>query len=215
MKEQTVVEIVIYTDPLCCWSFVMDEQIHEFRQRLGDNIPTRYCMGGLLPSWKQFHDPVQMVSKPIQMGPVWHEASIMSGVKLNDKIWFTDPPSSSYTACMAVKAAGFQSPEAETMMLKTLQKAVMTEGINISKLSTILKVAANLESDCNGFSLEVFEKDMHDEKTMHAFRKDLEEIAVKGISRFPTILLRFDNGRSSMISGYRKLDELLSCTVVS
>lgn len=190
----------------------MEEPIEAFRQHLGPGINVRYCMGGLLPSWKQFHDPVQMVSKPIQMGPVWHEASIISGVPLNDKIWFTDPPSSSYTACMAVKAAGFQSFEAEILMLKALRKAVMVEGFNISKLPAIIQVAKKIQEQYALFDLQQFEADIQDQKTIEAFRKDLEEIAVKGITRFPSILVRFDNGRSSMISGFRKLEELVSCT---
>lgn len=207
--------MIIYTDPLCCWTFVMEKQIGEFRQHLGEGVATRYCMAGLIPSWKHFHDPVQMVTKPIQMGPVWHEASVISGIKLDDKIWFKDPPSSSYTACLAVKAAGFQSKEVEQLMMQLLQQSVMVDGINISKLPSILKIAEQLQNSYDEFDLIRFRKDVVEEKTLEAFRKDMEEIAVKGINRFPSILVRFDNGRSSMISGYRKLDELVSCTAIN
>lgn len=214
-KIGTPVEMIMYTDPLCCWTFVMEQQIESFRQHLGEGMPVRYCMAGLIPSWKHFHDPVQMVSKPIQMGPVWHEASIISGITLDDKIWFKDPPSSSYTACLAVKAAGFQSQAIEKKMFQLLQRAVMVEGINISRLPSIFKIAELLQLDCLEFDLERFKKEIVEDKTLDAFRKDLDEIAVKGINRFPSILVRFDSGRSSMISGYRKLEELVSCTVTN
>lgn len=214
-KTGAPVELIIYTDPLCCWTFVMGKQIEEFRQHLGEGVQTRYCMAGLIPSWKHFHDPVQMVTKPIQMGPVWHEASIISGIKLDDKLWFKDPPSSSYTACLAVKAAGFQTQDIEKKMFELLQQAVMVNGINISKLPSILEIAQQLQQNSKEFDLQRFSKEITEDKTIEAFRKDMEEIAVKGITRFPSILVRFENGRSTMISGYRKLEELLSCTVIN
>jgi predicted DsbA family dithiol-disulfide isomerase len=164
-------------------------------------------MGGLIPSWKQYHDPVSLVSKPIQMGPVWMEASAISGIKLADTIWYHDPPASSYLSCMAVKAARFQSKDAERIMLHELRSSLMKEGINISKESSILRIAMAVSRNIN-FDLERFKTDLHSDECILAFRKDLDEVSVMNIIRFPSILVQWEDGKRSLISGYRKQDEL-------
>ncbi len=206
------VEIVYYTDPMCCWSYVMEEAFHDFLQHMGPSVEARYCMGGLIPSWKQYHDPVSLVSKPIQMGPVWMEASVISGIKLADTIWYHDPPASSYLSCMAVKAAGFQSKEAEVKMLHHLRNALMKEGINIAKESAILRVGMAVSKEIE-FDMERFEEDLHSDACITSFRKDLDEVSLMNISRFPSILIHWNDGRRSMLSGYRKKEELLNISI--
>lgn len=185
----------------------MENSFQDFVQHMGS--PVRYCMGGLIPSWKQYHDPVSLVSKPIQMGPVWMEASVISGIKLADTIWYHDPPASSYLACMAVKAASFQSKEAEYFMLQELRKALLKDGINISKESAILRLCMTV-SEQTVFDQERFKADLHSDACIAAFRKDLDEVALMNISRFPSILINWDDGRKSLLSGYRKKEELMS-----
>src|SRR5436305_1999889 len=90
-------QIVYYTDPLCCWSWAMEPQLRriqfEFRE-----ISWRYCMGGLLPEWKNYNHEVNSVSRPIQIGPVWMHAGQVSGMPMDTTIWMRDPPQSSYPA---------------------------------------------------------------------------------------------------------------------
>jgi putative protein-disulfide isomerase len=179
-----------------------------FRMSVGSSVPVRYCMCGLIPSWDQFHDPVSMVTKPIQMGPVWLEASVISGIKLADKIWFLDPPASSYLTCMAVKAASFQSTEAEEKLLQLLSTAMMKYGINTDKELAIKRIAEQLSQEIN-FDLDKFIQDLQSDECIKQFRKDLDEVAVYNIQRFPSIMVRWNNGKSSLISGYRKKEELL------
>src|SRR5687768_15102586 len=87
-------EIVFYTDPLCCWSWAFEPQWRKLRYEFEGEFSWRYCMGGLIPSWKNFNDVTNFVSRPIQMGPVWMEASHNSGMKIESSIWAEDPPAS-------------------------------------------------------------------------------------------------------------------------
>ncbi len=53
------IEITLYTDPLCCWTWGMQPQWKKFLKDLeGIGIVIKYKMGGLLPSWKHFSDNV-------------------------------------------------------------------------------------------------------------------------------------------------------------
>jgi putative protein-disulfide isomerase len=163
------------------------------------SISYRYCMGGLLPSWDQYHDPVNAVSRPIQMGPVWMQATHLTGVPLKNTIWISDPPSSSYLACMAFKAAQFQDFKLAERYFFRLQKAVMQEGINIAKLENILNLADECGLDSTQLNLS-----LHDDSALAAFREDLNEVTLKRIERFPSILVRQAETPPRMISGYQQ-----------
>jgi hypothetical protein len=66
----------------------------------------------MIADWESSSDPLNSVSRPLQMGPIWREARHLSGAPLDDRIWALDPPASSYPACLAVKAAELQSAAA-------------------------------------------------------------------------------------------------------
>src|SRR6478609_7542743 len=112
-KEEAVLQIVYYTDPLCCWSWAFEPQWRRLRYELGNQMRFRYCMGGLLADWEKYNDPMNAVSRPSQMGPLWFEAKYISGMPIREHIWHKDPPASSYPACIAVKCAALQSAAAE------------------------------------------------------------------------------------------------------
>ncbi|HRO43912.1 MAG TPA: DsbA family protein [Flavipsychrobacter sp.] len=198
------VAIVYYTDPLCCWSRAMEPQWQLLKQTFSDQLSIRYCMGGLIADWNSYHDTINSVSRPVQMGPLWMEVHHRTGVTLNDKIWMTDPPASSYPACIAVKCAGLQGKHYEEEMLNLLRKTVMEEGKNIAKNAVLLAAAKNMTTP---FDREKFAEDLMGEKGMEAFRKDLEEIKQVQVSRFPTVVVSA-NGKAIMITGYRKFEVL-------
>src|SRR4051812_29789560 len=122
------VEILFYTDPLCCWSWGFEPQWRKLQYELQDHLVFRYIMTGLLPSWQNFNDPLYSVSRPQQMGPVWMEAAKVSGMPIYDRIWVEDPPASSYPACIAVKSVQLQSTTAAARYLRMLREAAMMQG---------------------------------------------------------------------------------------
>ncbi len=197
-------EIIFYTDPLCCWSWVMEPQWRLLVFRLQHSISYRYVMGGLLPSWKNFNDPMLAVSRPIQMGPVWMEASLQTGMSVYDKIWVEDPPPSSYPACIAVKSAGLQSKPAGDKYLRYLREAVMLQGKNIADLNILLDVANLLSIDNPGLlNVKQFSADLTNGIGLEAFRNDLNDVQSKGINRFPTLIMRNPAHKALLLTGYR------------
>lgn len=203
-------EIIYYTDPLCCWSWAFEPQWRRLRYEFKDHISWRYCMAGLIPDWKSFRDPMNSVSKPVHLGPVWMEAGYISGMPVMHRIWFEDAPASSYPACIGIKCAELQSPEAAEAYLRCLREAVMIRGINISRIEALLEIAAELEKRTpGGFSLQQFEEDWRAQKGHEAFRKDLETIRYRGITRFPTLTIQKEADKGILITGYRPYQVLL------
>jgi putative protein-disulfide isomerase len=206
-----MIRIVYYTDPLCCWSWAFEPVIRQLKYELGAGLTLRYCMGGMLSDWDSYRDSLLAVERPLQMGPVWLQAKQLTGTELDDMIWFRDPPASSYPACVAVKCAARQSPEAEERYLFQLRKAVMMEGKNIAKKEVLTGLAAVLEAEMPAaFSAAQFCAQLGDDSTINAFRADLEERRSRNINRFPSLLISAGkHSKQLLVTGNRPYESLL------
>ncbi len=203
-------EVVYYTDPLCCWSFGMQKHWQRLLQTYGAAINKRYCMGGLLPDWDHYNDPQHMVSRPVQMGPVWMEAAHLTDTPIQSRIWMEDPPVSSYLACIAVKCAAMQSTIAEENYLNALWEAVMLEGKNISYATSLISVAENLATRSPGvIDSARLADDLVSGSGMEAFKRDLAEVRDRGINRFPSLIIRASGKNPVIITGYRSYEALV------
>jgi predicted DsbA family dithiol-disulfide isomerase len=209
VKQSGLLEITYYTDPLCCWSWAFEPQWRRLLFEFKGKVKYRYCMAGLLPGWNNYNDTINSVSKPIQMGPVWMHAKQLSGMPIEQNIWISDPPSSSYPACIAVKCAALQSLRAEEHFLRMLREAVMMRGENISKEDVLLNLAEKLAAVDSDFKIEKFKEDIRSDAAMEALRKDLQEVQYHQINRFPSLVIRNKNNKGVLISGYRPYSILL------
>jgi putative protein-disulfide isomerase len=209
-----LLEITYYTDPLCCWSWAMEPQWRKLQYLYARDISVRYCMGGLLPGWNNFHDSVNAVSRPVQMGPVWMHAMQLSGMPFNHTIWMRDPPSSSYLACIAVKCAGLQSPAAEEKYLRLLRESIMINGKNTTKQDGLLTIALEL-SKAMSLDVERFRSDLTNDNGLEAFKKDLQEVNYYNIKRFPSLVFKSKHGKAIMLAGYSNFDTLENALIQS
>lgn len=200
------IQIDFYTDPLCCWSWAFDQHWKKLLERYPHEIDYHYIMCGMIPDWNKYNDPMNSVSKPIQMGPVWMHASEVTHVKMQYNIWHEDPPSSSYPACIAVKTVELQSAKAAETYLYNLRKALMEEGANISKEEIIIGIAENLEAE--QFDANKFKNDWGLAKGKEAFRMDLQKAKFYNIGRYPTLTFKNTAGKGIMIVGYRPFEIL-------
>jgi predicted DsbA family dithiol-disulfide isomerase len=206
-----VVELAYYTDPLCCWSWGFEPQWRRLRYEYGDRLGWRYRMAGMIATWESYQDPLNAISRRTQMGPLWMQARQVSGMPIDDRIWLEDPPSSSYPACLAVKAAELQSAAAGESLLRRLREAVMVERRNVARGEVILAVAEELASaDPSRFNLDRFRRDLEGRATLDALREDIKELRYRGIGRFPALTLRCPGGPGVVIVGYRPYDALLA-----
>ncbi len=206
--------LTFYTDPLCCWCWVMESHLRELVTRYRVKVKWRYCMGGLIPDWNTYSDSRYEINHPSQMAAHWMYASGLTGKQINTAVWVNDPPASSYPACLAVKCAGLQSLSAEENFLRLMQSAVMENGWNISKKNVQMRLAKSLTlKDPKNFSIDRFADDLDAEEGRDAFRKDLREMQLSGIKQLPSVILHKKDAEDVLISGYRsprQLEDLFS-----
>lgn len=203
------VNITYYTDPLCCWSWAFEPAWQQLLAEFKNDISYRYCMAGLLPDWATFNDDTQFVQRPAQMGPVWMEASQASGRYIYDRIWVEDPPASSYPACIAVKCAQLQSFEAGELYLALVRNAVMAEGINIAKDQALVNIAEQVSNTSMPlFNVCQFKDDLYNGRGINAFKEDVQEVQMKRINRYPSLLITSKDKQPVLYSGYKTYTQL-------
>jgi putative protein-disulfide isomerase len=108
-----------------------------------------------------------------------------------------------------VKSAALQSKQAEEIYLRMLREAVMIHGKNISKEEILMSVAASVQPMLPAFDVKRFQVDLKNNNGLESFRKDLHEVQIHQISRFPTLVIRGDDNKAVMLSGHRPYAVLL------
>jgi putative protein-disulfide isomerase len=203
-------EIVYYTDPLCCWSWAFEPQWRRFRWEFEAHISCEYRMGGLLPDWDSYNDQLNSITRPFQMGALWMQANKISGMPVNDRLWIENPPSSSYPSCIAVKCAQLQSHEAGEAYLGKLREAVMLRATDISNNGILMQLALELNNEIPEiFNFKIFKTRFLNKAGLENFKQDLQIVRYHNINRFPTLTFSKKDKQSIMIVGYRPYDVLL------
>lgn len=205
-----LVKIEYFTDPLCSWSWGFEPQWRRLRYEFAGQVCWRYRMGGMIPDWGSYSDPMNSVHRPVQMAPQWLEVRHLTGMPVDASVWIADPPQSSYPACVAVKAAELQSPQAAERYLRRLREGVMMHRQNISRREALINSAEEVASEKDvPFVLQQFIDDLNSDKALEAFREDLKIAAYRNIGRFPTLVMQC-RGDAVMIVGYRPYSALIT-----
>jgi len=101
---------------------------------------------------------------------------------------------------LACKAAEFQSGQAAHWdMFDRIQKAHLTETLNIADCEVLLKCAADIGLDINRFK-----KDFKSEKTLQTVQEDIVRAKVAGVYAVPTIIIN----EEKFLSGAQKYEVL-------
>jgi putative protein-disulfide isomerase len=205
-----VIRIKYYTDPLCCWSWAFQKNWNQLRDDRGQYFHFEYVMCGMLPSWKNFSDPFNSVTNPMQMGPVWMHAAQVAHTPIDYSIWHVDPPTSSYPACIAIKCAGLQSQAASDLYLKKVREAVMMKCMNIARQEVLLSIAHELHQEAPAiFNYDRFVNDLKLGNGREPFRKDIEQAAFYSIGRYPTLTITNASASGIILTGFRPYQQLL------
>ncbi len=164
----------------------------------GGDLEITYVMGGLA---REFGDD------PTAMIVAWLDVSERSGMPVDPRLWTEAAPSSSYPACMAVKAAAEQGLDGP--YLRRLREALMCERVKADNADAF----AALARDVPGLDVDRFAVDIESHAIVEAFGADLEETRTipaaareRGLAReathgskgerlaFPTIRFGDDSG---------------------
>src|SRR6266496_3894995 len=93
-----MVRLTYYTDLACPWSWAAEPALRRLQMEFGDEARITYVMAGMA---RELGDPLQLLDSAL-------EACAWSGMPVDPRIWRERPPSSTYPACQAVKAAAEQ-----------------------------------------------------------------------------------------------------------
>lgn len=198
------IEVEYFTDPLCCWSWAFEPHWRQFVNENASYIHWNYRMGGLITDWDNYNDPLNDISRPAHMAPLWLQVKYTTNTDIDPDIWIEDPPYSSLPACMAVKCAEAQSKVAADILLLYLRKGVMTQKLNIGRRDVIFKLAKEVSEKFSILAYEKFESDFENNRLSNSLLLDLQKTKQAGIGRFPTVTMRLP-GQSNgiMLIGYR------------
>lgn len=196
--EPPKIDIIYYTDPDCSWCWATEPIIKKIKEEYVGQVRITYRMGGLLEQWGTFYDALNQIGRPEQVAPHWVEVAQRSGMPIDEGIWYDDPPTSTYPGCIAYRAAYFQNPTTAEIYLRHLREAVMTERRNISRENILFELAQQV-----GLEMDKFREDFLTGRAQEAFHEDLGEARGRGITGFPTFVIRNQIGREITIVGYR------------
>jgi predicted DsbA family dithiol-disulfide isomerase len=210
MSKADRIEIEYFTDPLCCWSWAFEPHWRKFINENAHLINWRYRMAGMLTDWNTYTDPMNDISRPAQMAPLWLQVKYTTHTGIDPDIWIEDPPHSSIPACLAVKCAEMQSQAAGDVLLLGLRRAVMTKKENIARREVILNLALELKNKYEILNFDKFETDFGNKIAVHHLKEDMQRAKLADIGRFPTITMKLPKeNKGIMLVGYRPFSALM------
>ena len=179
----------MYTDPACCWSWAAEPALRKLMVEFGDELHFTFVMGGLA---REMEPEVEE----------WLEVMSETGMPLDPLLWKEGPLSSTYPACMAVKAAQEQVHDGGYGYLRTLREGIMCFRRKLDTTEALVEEARR-----SGLNVERFRIDLGSHAIVEAFGTDLEatRVAPAGSPRedrvpFPTFRFGDDGwvfGRAS------------------
>jgi predicted DsbA family dithiol-disulfide isomerase len=169
------VEVRYYTDPGCSWSWGAEPQLRRLAWEFDGELSFRWVMGGLARSYgKEYSDDEGGVAGETCFQDLvshWLDVGVETGMPVDPRIWTKNPISSTYPACLAVKAASEQGEEAGGRYLRRVREGLMHERRRLDHADALLSVAGEA-----GLDLERFGRDVHSNAITEAFAADLDEV---------------------------------------
>lgn len=209
-RASPILEITYFTDPLCCWSWGFEPQLRRLRYGFAGRIAWRTCLVGMIADWDSFSDPLNDIHRPVQMGPLWVQAATVTGMPSKPDVWVGDPPSSSWPSCLAVRAAGLQSPQAADLYLRLVRRAAMAEGRNVAREDVLLHLARELGARCPElFDADRLARELASPAARAALEDDVRETRFRRVGRFPCLRLRRPGADPAWLLGWRPVKPLL------
>lgn len=172
-----------FHDPMCSWCWGFQPTWSKLQQLLPVSVGVQYVVGGLAP------DSDQPMPEEMQafLQQTWQRISDRLGTEFNFDFWTEcKPRRSTYPACRAVIAAGFQEKEKE--MISAIQHGYYLQARNPSDLSTLEAFADEI-----GLNVQQFRDDMASEDLEQLFQKHLALQEVMPVSGFPSLVLYVNN----------------------
>jgi putative protein-disulfide isomerase len=154
------VRLRYHTDPACPVSWAAEPALRRLAVLFGDDLSITYVMGGLAREYAEPHEPRVLE---------WLEHAGRSAMPMDPRLWTEGPIRSTYPACMAVKAAAEQGPEAAGRYLRALREGLMCFRRKLDSKEALVEEARSA-----GLDVGRFRNDVESHAIVEAFGADLE-----------------------------------------
>ena len=155
-----VVSVHYFTDPACPMSWGQEPNVRKLTVEFGDSLDWKLVMGGMARDYKG-HEKGALVR--------WVEDAAAIKMPMDPLLWKESPISSTYPACIAVKAAAEQGVEAQVRYLRVLREGLMCFRRKLDSLEPFVEEARRA-----GLDVERFRVDAGSHAAVEAFGADLE-----------------------------------------
>lgn len=189
----------------------------------GSGLRFNWVMGGLMrrlgPDYLDSEGAIGRGPDPRDdLAHQWLEVAADTGMPLDPRIWRTSPISGTHPACLAVKAAAEQGPEAGYRYLRRLREGLLCERRKLDHADALVAAAGEAGIDPGRFQV-----DLRSHAMTEAFGNDLEEVrtAPTGAGRdairvtegrervvFPSAVFRGENGERREVWGIDRYEDL-------
>jgi predicted DsbA family dithiol-disulfide isomerase len=172
-----------------------------------DSLSWTYVMGGLA---REYTNTQPLVGE-------WLDATDEGGMPLDPRLWTEGPISSTYPACMAVKAAAEQASDGGYAYLRALREGLFCFRRKLDTSEALVEEARRV-----GLDVERFRIDLGSHAIVEAFGADLELTRTipddaraaggvtsgQGVERltFPTMVFEGENGSLHPVYGVQPYD---------
>jgi predicted DsbA family dithiol-disulfide isomerase len=150
--------VTYYTDPACPYSWAAEPALRRLQVEFAEGLTITYVMGGLA---REFRKPLQTMRHVL-------DAASESGMPTDPRLWLDAPPSSSYPACQAVKAAAEQRLDGP--YLRVVREGLMVDRLKLDSADALIDAARRVP----GMDVERFAIDLRSHAIVEAFGADLE-----------------------------------------
>ena len=201
------VHVTYFTDPACPYSWAAEPGLRRLQVEFGENLEITYVMGGLA---REFKRPLETMRHVL-------DAAEASGMPVDPRLWLDSPPSSSYPACQAVKAAAEQALDGQ--YLRLVREGLMVERRKLDNADALIEVARRVP----GMDVARFEIDLRSHAIAEAFAADLEraraaapQTHTEHVHRVPFPSFEFRTGDARVRGAYDEIDpSALAATALS
>lgn len=199
MKSTMPLELTVYHDVLCAWSWIADQRLRLLREEFDPPLRIRY-----VPFCVRPEDRVPTEWERMAEASSWRKvAREREGKGIVADLWRSqDPPRSSMPPLIALEAASVVAGHAGAdRLLLQMRTAAFFHGINITREDVLLELAEKAGLDVHRFS-NAFGSDL----TRKIVEDQQEEATNRGIDSVPSVVIEGD----WLIAGTRSIEEYRS-----
>ena len=188
-----------YTDPACSASWAAEPRRRSLLVEFGNDLPFTYVMGGLARDYEA--DRGALIVR-------WLADAASSRMPMDPRLWSENPIRSSFPACMAVKGAAEQGPEAADRYLRAVREGLMCHRRRLDTADPLAELA-----HAAGLDVSRFRVDLDSNAIVEAFGADLEETRSEGAA-LPSIRFHGPAG-TSWVAGEAPYEEWRAAAIAA